>query len=93
LYVGKYTKSIVYARLAPGILAELEKRNPPVEAGRRKSKHHQWLTEDTGHPALNQHLYAVIALMRASSNWDQFNRSLVRAFPVQGQQNELDLED
>ncbi|WP_442886434.1 P63C domain-containing protein [Candidatus Binatus sp.] len=38
---------------------ELEVRNP-IESGRRKAKHHQWLTEDIGRPALAQHLYAVI---------------------------------
>jgi hypothetical protein len=55
--VAGYTKDIVYdARLAPQILEELEKKNP-VEGGRRKAKHHQWLTEDVGHPALAQHLH------------------------------------
>ena len=39
--VAGYTKDIVYARLAPQILEELERRNP-VEGGRRRVKHHQW---------------------------------------------------
>src|SRR5260370_36961162 len=39
--VAQYTKDLVYARLAPGILRELEIRNP-VENGRRKSALHQW---------------------------------------------------
>jgi hypothetical protein len=38
--VAHYTKDLVYARLAPGILAELEKRNPKDERGYRKAKHH-----------------------------------------------------
>ncbi len=50
--VAHYTKDLVYERLAPGILDELEKRNPADTRGRRKQKHHQWLTEDIGHPAL-----------------------------------------
>lgn len=79
--VANYTKNIVYARLAPRILKELEKRNPIVENGRRKSKHHQWLTEDIGHPALAQHLHAVIGLMRASDSWLEFKRMLDRSFP------------
>jgi P63C domain len=65
--VAGYTKDIVYARLAPHILEELERRNP-IEDGRRRSKHHQWLTEDVGHPALAQHLHAVITLMRVSKD-------------------------
>jgi hypothetical protein len=39
-------------------VTELEARNPKDERGHRKNKHHQWLTEDVGHPALAQHLYA-----------------------------------
>src|SRR5262245_17296535 len=56
--VANYTKDLVYKRLAPGILEELEARNPKNEWGHREARHHQWLTEDVGHPALAQHLYA-----------------------------------
>jgi hypothetical protein len=79
--VGHYTNDLVYDRLAPGIREELERRNPPGESGQRKTKHHQWLTEDIGHPALAQHLYAVIGFMRASTTWENFYRMMQRAFP------------
>jgi len=72
---------LVYSRLAPGIPEELERLNPKDDKGNRKSKHHQWLTEDIGHPALAQHLYATIGFMRAASTWDQFYRMMQRAFP------------
>jgi hypothetical protein len=91
--VGIYTNDLVYERLAPGILEELEARNPKDEQGHRRGKHHQWLTEDVGHPALAQHLHAVIGLMRASGGWDQFYRLLNRAFPKKGQTLELALDD
>jgi hypothetical protein len=81
--VGKYTNDIVYDRLAPGILTELKRINPKVD-GKRKSKHHQWLTEDIGHPALNIHLNSVMALMRANTSWDKFMRGLARAYPKIG---------
>ena len=87
--VGKYTNDIVYNRLAPGVLKELQKLNPPVNNGKRKFKHHQWLTEDIGHPALSHHLYALVALMKASQEWGQFYRTLKKAFPVLGDQIEL----
>lgn len=77
--IGKYIKDIVYARLAPGILEELQAGNPPDDKGRRKGKHHQLLTEDVGHPALAQHLHAVIGLMRASDTWEQFQKLLNKA--------------
>jgi hypothetical protein len=79
--VGHYTKDLVYERLAPGLLEELEKLNPKDEKGHRKRKHHQWLTEDVGHPALAQHLYAIIGFMRASTTWEHFYRMVQRAFP------------
>lgn len=81
--VAAYTKDFVYARLAPGVLAELEKRLP-IEEGRRKGKFHQLFTDDVGHPALAQHLHAVIGLMRASTTWDHFIGMIDVAFPARG---------
>jgi len=91
--VGNYTKNIVYSRLAPGLLKELETRNPLTDTGRRKVKHHQWLTIDIGHPALSEHLAAVIAIMKISSNWEQFERRLTKVYPVLGEQLYLDLDE
>ena len=82
--VGKFTKNLVYERLAPGIVKDLEQRNPKDRRGRRKARHHQWLTEDIGHPALAQHLHAIIGFMRASDNWKQFYAMVQRAFPKKG---------
>lgn len=92
--VGTYTRDIVYARLAPEVLQELERLNPKKENGQRPVKHHQWMTEDIGHPALNNHLQGVLAIMRASRNWSMFNRLLKRSYPRCGDQLELlDLDD
>lgn len=90
--VGKYTTDIVYDRLAPGIVKELEHINPKNEKGSRRAKHHQFLTEDVGHPALAQHLHAVIGLMRASSSWGQFKDLLDRAFPRKGDTLRLEID-
>ncbi len=81
--VGHYTNDLVYERLAPDLLLKLRELNPRDAKGKRDAKHHQWLTEDLGVPALAQHLYAVIALMKASPNWDKFYRSIQRALPKQ----------
>lgn len=91
--VGRYTNDIVYERLAPGILEELQRLNPTQDEGGRARKHHQFLTDDIGHPALAQHLHAVIGLMRASANWEQFRSLLDRAFPKKGAQLELLLNE
>lgn len=83
--VGRYTRDLVYERLAPGIIEELERRNPSDEDGKRKSKHHQWMTVDVGHPALSQHLHATIGIMRLCDNWDQFKKFMNRSFPKKGE--------
>ena len=90
--VGKYTVDVVYERLAPGLVDELERINPKSETGSRKSKHHQWLSTDIGHVALAQHLHAVLGFMRACTSWDQFIGMLDIAFPKKGRTIPLQLE-
>ena len=87
--IGHYTNDIVYSRLAPGVLNELKRRNPALPGGGRKNRHHQWFTPEFGHPKLKEHLAAVIALMRASPNWNMFKRNLSRAFRKHGETQPL----
>lgn len=81
--VGRYTNDLVYERLAPGILDELRRRNPKDERGNRQGRHHQLLTDNVGHPALAQHLYALLGFMRVcpDNGWDAFYHLVQRAFP------------
>lgn len=91
--VGRYTNDVVYERLAPKILEELRRLNPPDEFGRRKVRHHQWLTEDIGHPELQKHLAMLIGFERASANWGMFYRMVQRALPKFGETIPLALEE
>ena len=91
--VGKITNDIVYQRLAPSILEELQRLNPKLETGRRKTKHHQWLTPDVGHPALNQHLYALCAMMRGNPDWKSFYHMLQITFPKRNEGVQLEFTD
>ena len=84
--VGCYTNNIVYDRLAPGVLAELQKKNPIAGNGHRRFRHHQYLTPGHGYPKLREHLVVVIALMRAQNQWDDFMDSLTRVYPKFGDQ-------
>ena len=79
--VGKYTNEIVWKRLQPGLLEELERLNPKNRRGFRRRRYHQWLTDDIGHPALQSHLGGVVALMRVSKNWRDFIQKLKKAYP------------
>jgi hypothetical protein len=92
-FVGKITNKIVYDRLPPGVLGELQVRNPTEPGtGRRKWKHHQFLSEDIGQPDLRDHLLQLVAVMRASKDWRTFERNFEAAFPKRGTQIEMELE-
>jgi len=82
--VGKLTNNIVYDRLAPTIRTELEKKNPKLPSGKRKHKHFQHLSENSGHPKLREHLASVTTLMKVASNWRKFMDMLNRALPKYG---------
>lgn len=88
-FVGKATKAIVYKRLPPGVLEELEKHNPADAKGARKHKHHQWLSEDFGSPHLRDHLIKVITAMQVSDSWREFTRKLERIAPMEGKQTDM----
>jgi hypothetical protein len=82
--VGKITNDIVYDRLAPGVRSELHRLTPRNEKGHLKHKLFQRLTEDLGHPRLEEHLASVTTLMRASDTWEQFMALLNRSLPRYG---------
>lgn len=69
--VGYYTKDLVYERLAPGLLEEMEKVMPRDEEGSRKGRLHQLLTEDYGIPKLKEHFASLLAVMKLSKSWDE----------------------
>jgi hypothetical protein len=81
ILIGNLTINLIYDRLAPGVVDELKRLNPKDSKGRRKHKMFQNLTEDIGHPRLREHLSAVIALMKASTTWENFYRMIERALP------------
>lgn len=85
-FVGKLTNEIVYEKLPPGVLAELQELNPVRDGGRRRHKHHQFLTEDIGSPHLEKHLVAVTTLMRVSPTWAKAKQLIDKAFPTPGSQ-------
>ena len=89
--IASWTDNFVYDRIAPEITKELRKKNPKPEKGRRKNKHFQWLSPEYGHPRLKEHLSGVIALLKASETWEQFLKSLDRAYPKYGNTIELPL--
>ena len=91
--IGHYTNDIVYDRLGPGLLGELRGKNPVLPSGNRRVRHHQWFTEDIGHPGLRARLEAVIAIMKISPDWETFMAHLDRAYPKPGSNMKMFLPD
>lgn len=89
--VGHYTNQFVYNHLPPGVKDELQRNNPSISPGRRKWKHHQFLSEDIGNVHLEKHLIKVITLMQASDTWNEFIKKFNRVFGVVDQM-ELDFD-
>jgi len=91
--VAYYTRDLIYERIAPGLLAELEKREPKNEKGHRAHKLHEWLTDDIGNPLLAQHMHSVVMFQRlALANgfgWNRFVKMVDQVLPRRG--NTLDL--
>lgn len=89
--VGHYTNDIIYSRLGQDVLDELKTRTPDTS----KTKMHQWLSVDTGHPLLSQHMHAIIGLQRiAIANefgWKRFVNMIDIAFPKK--EHALDIKE
>jgi hypothetical protein len=66
-------------RLRGRPVASADPVNPAVE-GQRRHRHFQWLTEEIGHPKLQQHLVKVTTLMEVSDDWDGFKALLDKRF-------------
>jgi P63C domain len=83
--VAHYTRDLVYERMAPGLLKELELKSPKNEKGRRDSLLKDWLTEDIGDPMLAQHLHSLIMFQRLAIatgyGWKRFVRMVDQVLP------------
>lgn len=81
-YFGHIVNDLVYYRLAPGVLEELNRRNPAID-GARKHKHHSLLTETVGVPRVLHHLGVVegMASTLPSGAYDQLQARVHATFP------------
>lgn len=91
-WFGVLTNDVVYRRLAPGVLEELKRVTPKTESGRRKHKFHQHLTPNRGYPTLREHLGSVVAIMKLSDSWEDFQEKLDRIHPRYREVTQLPLK-
>ena len=94
--VGTITNRIVYEKLPSGILAELQRLDPPDEKGNRKYRLHQRLTPNAGQVHLLKHLGAIVNIMEgyADGHWEEALHEIDKRFPSKriGGHDTLDLD-
>src|SRR5215471_18374956 len=78
--IGHWTNDL-YDRLAPMIRPELHRLVRRNTRGRPTQKLTQYLSPEEGKPRLRELLEGVKALMRVSTDWDDYNAKLDVAFP------------
>lgn len=83
-YVGKITNWIVYYRLPEGVLDELKRLNPIINAqtGYRRYNLHQNLSKEHGVKHLDIHISNLIPMMRGCGDWDEFEKIFRRSYGV-----------
>jgi len=84
LILAQATIDIVYDRLGPGLTEELRQRRKEIfDATGKAGLLQQFLTEDIGHPALQQHLTESYfsALRFQDDDWDGFRHFMDRVSP------------
>lgn len=83
---AQLTNYLIYKRLAPGVLRELQRVTPKDAKGRRKHKYFQRLTDDIGNPALRELLSNQIVLMKIfpDGDWKGFDATMNRVIPIYG---------
>jgi hypothetical protein len=89
-FFGKITNEVVYNRLAPELLPELKKAASKAE---RKSRLHQWLTQEIGHPKLREHLASLVTILKLSKAPTDFMQNVNLIHPRYGDTRPLPLDD
>ena len=67
------------------MLAELRRKSPKNQKGRRKNKLFQWLSPDLGHPALRSLLSGLIFMAKAHKDYEVYHSAVDKAAPKYNQ--------
>lgn len=88
-YYAKFIRKYIYDPLEKGIiLKELDQRNPTNSKGNRKKRHHTFLSEEIGLPAVRAQIWQVIATLKISTTKRKFENNYRR---MMGQSYQVDL--
>lgn len=90
-FFGHVTNKVVYKKLAPELLPELKKQAKKI--GKKNTRLHQTLTNDMGHPRLREHLASIIALMKVSTDKDDFFEKVDLVHPNFNENNHVNFDE
>jgi hypothetical protein len=90
-YVGRFINRFVYEQLPDGVMAELRRKNPPVN-GHRRHKHFQLLSDHTGNPHLDRQIVATTTIMKLAEDKEDFKAKFRKLFPKRGDQEEFEFD-
>ena len=79
-YAGKLIKQLIFENLPPGVLEELEAKNPPDGKWQRRNRMAQLLTDNIGRPHVEKLVANMTMLFRLSDNKAQFWTNYKKAF-------------
>jgi hypothetical protein len=82
----------IYDRLAPGVRKELQRLVRRSASGKAREKLFQHLTEHEGYRRLLETLAACKAIMKLSSDYDDYKIKLDHVFPKFGDTYQLPLD-
>lgn len=88
-FIGMITNEVVYSRLAPDLLPALKAAASKAE---RKSRLHQWLTSEIGHPKLREHLASIVTILKLSKTPEEFKANVNMLHPRYGDTKQLDFD-
>ncbi len=90
-YAGKLIRQIIYENLPPGVLDELDRKNPPNKKWQRRRRMQELLTSEIGRPHVEKLVANMTLLFRLSDTKADFWRQYRRAFNREPPQLELRL--
>jgi len=79
LYYANFIRKYVYKPLEEGyVLKELDKKNPKNEKGARLKRHHSYLSEKIGLPAVKAQIWQVTGALKVSASKKKFEDNFAR---------------
>ena len=83
-YAGKLIRQLVYEKMPKPILPALDEQNPSTK-GRRKHKHHQFLTPKQGLDHFRSQIITIMTLLRISGNKAEFKSHIRKLYSPQSE--------